>query len=202
HMVQKDNITLKLGCEATTDIIVNEHPDEVFIAVGGENNIPNIDGVHLPHVLNAWEVLNHEQICSGQVIVIGGGMVGSETAEFLAVRGCNVTIVDMIEEVAKEESTTIKPTLFESYTKYNVGILTKMQLQKITANHIECIDENNEPVTIPCDYVIMAAGTKSVDFDISSLKENNINVHVIGDVKKVADINSAIEQGYLVANNI
>lgn len=202
HMITQQGVKLKMGITANAQMLVEEKPDAVIVATGGQNNIPVIPGIELPHVLNAWEVLNHEQICSGNILVIGGGMTGSETAEFLAVRGNQVTIVDMVEEIAKEASTTIKPIVFESYEKYNVGIMTKMKLQNITSNHIVCIDENEEPVTIPCDYVVMAAGTKSVCFDTSLLEKRNITTYVIGDSKEVGDIDKAIEQGYLIANSL
>lgn len=200
--VVKQGVTLQLGKEVCANCIVEQNPDEVIVAVGGKNNIPPIDGVNQPHVLDAWKVLNHEQICSGQVVVIGGGLVGTETSEYLAHNGCQVTIVEMLDEIAKEESTTVKPIVLENFTKYNVGQLTKTKVTKITPNFVECIDENNEPVTIPCDYVVMASGSMSVPFDITPLTNKGIKVHVIGDCKEIGDINNAIEQGYLVANSL
>lgn len=202
NAVVKLGVNLRLGRNVCANCILEENPDEVIVAVGGQNNIPPIEGVKLPHVLDAWKVLNHEQICSGQVVVIGGGLVGSETSEYLANQDCQVTIIEMLDEVAKEESSTVKPTMMEDFTKHNVGLLTKTKVMKITPTHVECVDENDEPVTVPCDYVVMASGSKPVTFDITPLTDKGIPVHVIGDCKKIADINNAIEQGYLTANQI
>ena len=47
--------------------------------------------------------------------VIGGGMVGCETAEYLAARGCKVSVIEMMDKIAAGESTTILPTLLENY---------------------------------------------------------------------------------------
>lgn len=202
HMVTKLGVTMHLGKQATIEDIIEQKPDVVLVAVGGQNAIPPIDGGKLPHVLDAWKVLNHEQVCSGRVLVIGGGLVGSETSEFLANMGCHVTIIEMLEEIAKEESTTVKPIMMADFEKYNVGMLTKTKVTKITPNYVECVDENNETVTVPCDYVVMASGSKVVEFDTTALQSRNIEVKQIGDCNGISDINNAIEQGYIAANEI
>lgn len=202
HMVTKLGVTMHLGKQATIEDIIEQKPDAVFIAVGGQNAIPPIEGKELPHVLDAWKILNHEQVCSGRVVVIGGGLVGSETSEFLASIECHVTIIEMLEEIAKEESTTVKPIMMAGFEKHNVVMLTKTKVTKITPNHVECLDENHEKITVPCDYVVMASGSKVVEFDTTTLQTLNIEVKRIGDCNGISDINNAIEQGYLAANEL
>lgn len=202
HAIMKLGVDIKVGKKVCANCILEQKPDEVIVAVGGQNAIPPINGVDQPHVLDAWKVLNHEQICSGEVVVIGGGLVGCETSEYLANNGCRVTIIEMMEDIAKEESTTVKPTMLEDFSNHNVKILTKTKVTNITPTQVECLDENNELVVVSSDYVVMASGSKSVSFDIAPLQKAGIEVKVIGDCKAIGDINNAIEQGYLAANEL
>ncbi|MFQ6861198.1 MAG: bilirubin reductase, long form [Beduini sp.] len=195
-------VQLRLGHQACAQSVAEEQPDAVIVAVGAHNAIPPIEGHDLPHVYDAWKVLNHERLPGGKVVVIGGGLVGAETAELLTTMGCEVTIVEMMEEIAKEESTTVKPTMFASFEQHHVQLLTKTKVTKITASTVEA--ENEEGlVSLPCDYVILAVGAKPNTFDAQSLIDQGIPVDYVGDCHdRAADINRAIEEGYLAANRI
>lgn len=196
------NIDLRLGKHVTNDDIIKEKPDHVIVAIGASNTTLPIPGVNLAHVLDAWKILNHEQLPSGRIVIIGGGLVGVETAELLAQIGCEITIVEMLEEIAKEESSTVKPIMFENFEKHQVKLLTKTKVTEITKDSIKATNETGQ-ISIPCDYVVLAVGAKPNFFDVSELTSRNIKVDFIGDCnEKAADINNAITQGYLAANNI
>lgn len=195
-------IDIRLGKKVCQKCILNENPDAVIIAVGANNVIPNIQGVDLVNVLDAWKVLDHKQLPSGKVVVIGGGLVGAETTEMLANQGCDVTIVEMMDDIAKEESTTVKPIMLEDFKKHNVKLLTKTKVTTIHSTYVEAENEEGK-TTIPCDYVVLAVGAKPNQFDIDELESKGIAVYVVGDAHdKAADINKAIEEGYLAANQI
>lgn len=195
-------VDLRLGQKVCANCIIKENPDSVIIAAGASNASLPIEGIDLPHVFDAWKVLNHEQLPSGKTVVIGGGLVGAETAELLANSGCEVTIVEMMDEIAKEESSTVKPVMFEDFKEHNVQLLTKTKVTAITSSSVEANAETG-PVSIACDYVILAVGAKPNSFDITPLTDNGIDVHFVGDCnEKAADINKAIEEGYLAANAI
>ncbi len=196
------DVDLRLGQKVCAKCILAENPDSVIVAVGASNAVPPISGSQLPHVYDAWKVLNHEQFPNGKVVIIGGGLVGAETAELLANMGCEVSIVEMIDEIAKEESTTVRPIMFEDFENHHVQLLTKTKVTEITHTTVEAENEDGK-VSIPCDYVVLAVGAKPNAFDVSLLEEKGIDVHVVGDCnQRAADINRAIEEGYLAANSI
>ena len=202
HMVQKLGVDLRLGQKVCAKCVLAEKPDAVIVAVGASSVLPNIKGHDMAHVLDAWKVLSHEEICSGKVTVIGGGLVGCETAEFLAERGCEVTIVEMLDEIAKQESLTVKPVLMDSFKKHHVTLMPKTTVKEITAAGVECSCEE-KTVSIPSDYVVLAVGAKPNTFDTAPLTEAGIVVKIAGDCNgKASDINNAIEQGYLAANEL
>lgn len=196
------DIDLRLGHEVCQKCVIDENPDAVIIATGASNVIPAIKGCDLPHVCDAWKVLNHEQLPSGRVVVIGGGLVGAETAELLAQNGCEVSIVEMMDTIAKEESTTVRPIMMANFEKHDVKQFTKTKVIAITPTTVEAENEEGT-VSLPCDYVVLAVGAKPNDFDITSLRAKGIDIFVVGDChEKAADINRAIEEGYLAANAI
>lgn len=196
------DVNLRLGHEVCPKCVMAENPDVVIVAVGASNAVPPISGHDLPHVYDAWKVLNHEQLPSGRVVVIGGGLVGAETAELLAQMGCQVAIVEMMDTIAKEESTTVRPTMMADFEKHGVQQLTKTKVTAITSTTVEAENEAGT-VSLPCDYVVLAVGAKPNTFDVAPLTDKGIEVHVVGDChERAADINRAIEEGYLAANAI
>lgn len=196
------DVDLRLGHEVCPKCVMAENPDVVIVAVGASNAVPPISGHDLPHVYDAWKVLNHEQLPSGRVVVIGGGLVGAETAELLAQMGCQVAIVEMMDTIAKEESTTVRPTMMADFEKHGVQQLTKTKVTAITSTTVEAENEAGT-VSLPCDYVVLAVGAKPNTFDVAPLTDKGIEVHVVGDChERAADINRAIEEGYLAANAI
>lgn len=201
HEAEMLKVDLRLGKKVTGEDILADHPDEVIVATGAHNFILDIPGKDMPHVQDAWKVLAHKQFPSGRIVVIGGGLVGAETAEYLALKGNDVSVVEMMDTIAKEESTTIRPEMMADFEKHGVKQYTNTKVTAITSQSVEAETAEGN-VSLPCDYVVFAVGAKSEAFDTSVLEENNIHVQVVGDASKVADINSAIESGYLAANSL
>ena len=217
-------VNVVFNTEATPDRLIADGADEVIVAVGGRCATPPIEGVDMPHVMDSWKVLAGEQHPQGRVVVIGGGLVGAETAEYIAQGDCEVTIVEMMGQIAVEESSTVKPFIMEDFTAHNVVVKTNTKVDRITADAVEATETLNPPapagrpgapaptpaadvpepqtqaISIPCDCVVIASGTAPVAFDTAALEERGIKVTLVGDCNgKAADINRAVEEGYLAA---
>ena len=109
--------------------------------MGAHSAAPKIPGIDNVNVADAWKVLAGEQQVYGKVAVIGGGMVGCETAEYLAARGCKVSVVEMMDKIAAGESSTILPTLMENYKAYGVAQYPGHKVMEFTLSAVVC--ENN-----------------------------------------------------------
>ena len=132
HSVISQNVELRLGKKVTQEDILTLNPDAVLVAVGSSNFIPSIDGYNKQMVCDSWKILNGEQQVFGNIVVIGGGMVGCEVAEYLCLQeGNKVSIIEMDNSIAKGESSTILPTLMENFTRNNVEIYTNHKVNKI-----------------------------------------------------------------------
>ena len=90
-------------------------------------------------------MLAGEQHPQGRVVVIGGGLVGAETAEYIAQGDCEVTIVEMMGQIAAEESSTVKPFIMEDFTAHNVVVKTNTKVDRITADAVEATETLNPP---------------------------------------------------------
>lgn len=200
HAIHSEGVKLRLGEMATAKTVLAMSPDTVIVAVGASNFIPPIAGVEGPNVCDAWKVLSGEQQVSGRVAVLGGGMVGCETAEYLAEQGCMVSIVDMRGKIASDVGSTILPTMLELFKKYGVKQFTHHKATNITLGELICENKDGSVVNIPCDYVVMASGSRPVEFDTKILSDSGISVFKVGDCKEVSNISHAIKTGYDAAN--
>ena len=135
--------------------------EAVINAVGAHSAAPRIPGIDNVNVADAWKVLAGEQQVYGTVAVIGGGMVGCETAEYLAARGCKVAVIEMMDKIAAGESTTILPTLLENYKTYGVAQYPGHKVKEFRMDAVLCENKDGAEVTILCDYIVLAMGARS-----------------------------------------
>ena len=159
HAVCKAGVTLRLGAEVSAEDILDTKPDAVIVAVGASSFAPPIPGKNGPNVADAWAVLAGEQQVHDGVAVIAGGMVGCETAEYLAGRGCKVSIVEMMDKIAAGESTN-NPSHADGKNYKTLGVeqYPGHTVKAITMDTLVCEDKEGGKVLIPCDYVVMAVG--------------------------------------------
>ena len=197
HAVCNAGVHLCIGQTRTAEQLKDAGFEAVINAVGAHSAAPRIPGIDSVNVADAWKVLAGEQQVYGTVAVIGGGMVGCETAEYLAARGCKVSVIEMMDKIAAGESTTILPTLLENYKTYGVEQYPSHKVKEFRMDAVVCENKDGAEVTIPCDYIVLAMGARSNEFDAAALEAAGIPVYSIGDAAgKAADISNAIRTGY------
>lgn len=174
--------------------------DDVIIATGAKNVMLKVEGADLPNVVSAWAVLAHKETVFGKVAVIGGGLVGAETAEFLANQGAEVSIIEMAPEIAKGESSTVLPFMKADFAAHGVKEYVNCKVTKITEKEVVCENTaDGGQVAIQADFVVMAVGARPETFDVSGI---TAKIHYCGDCVKPADISNAIRTAYDTANAI
>ncbi|MGN1344998.1 MAG: FAD-dependent oxidoreductase, partial [Traorella sp.] len=161
-------------------------------------------GCDSKNVVSSWDVLDGKVDVKGHCVVIGGGLVGSETAEYVAHKGCEVSIVEMADKIANGESSTILPTMMSDFAQHHVKQYVNTKVDRIANDgHLVVATDTkeNKEVTIDCDMVIMAVGSVKNSFDAEGV---TTPIYYVGDCSKdrTADIASAIRSGYLAANEI
>ncbi len=176
--------------------------DAVIVAVGAHNWALPVPGVDGANVISSWDILAGKAVARGHCAVIGGGLVGTETAEYLLEQGCTVSIVEMMDKVAAGESSTILPTIMADFAKHGVKQYVNTKVTTITEAGVEAVNTaDGSAVSIPCDTVVMAVGSKKNCFDAEGI---TVPVHYAGDCsgERTAGIMEAIRSGYKAANEI
>ena len=200
HAVRCGGVELRLGESATPEGVLALAPDAVILAVGASSVTPPIPGVDGANVRDAWKVLAGAQHVSGRVAIVGGGVVGCETAEHLGSQGYKVSIVEMQGQIAIGLSTTVLPTMLENYRRFGVEQYTGHKVLEIAIGQLICTDKDGRVVRIPCDNVVIASGARPVAFETEGLINQGVEVVMVGDCRDVADISHATKTAYDAAN--
>jgi NADPH-dependent 2,4-dienoyl-CoA reductase/sulfur reductase-like enzyme len=191
-------VNIHLNTPATTEIM--NAADAVIVAVGAHDFVLPIAGADGKQVVSSWDVLAGKAEVSGHCAVIGGGLVGTETAEYLLEKGCSVSIIEMMDKIANGESSTILPTIMADFKAHNVQQYVNTKVSSIEEGCVKALQGENE-ITIPCDMVVMAVGSKKNVLDVSGV---TVPVYYAGDCSgdRTASICEAIRGGYKAANEI
>lgn len=188
---------LCLGQEVTAEMLMTDKPDAVIVATGAQSFAPAIPGRDGVNVADAWDVLAGRREVYGRVAVIGGGLVGCETAEYLARQGCQVSVVEMLDKIADGESGTVLPTLLESFRACGMQQLPGHKVEQIRLDAVVCTDKEGNTVELPCDHVVLALGARPVAFDTKALEEAGVRVVRVGDCAgRAADLDNATKTAY------
>ncbi len=198
----KAGVDIRLNTPATPEALDAIQPDAVVIATGAQPIHLNIPGANLPHVFGSFDVLEERVAPRGKVVVIGGGLVGLEAAEFVSAADpkSEVTVIEMLEEVGKDLPLSRKICVMEQLSQSDMRIVLNAKCVEITPQAVVvCKDGVNEE--IPCDYVVMAVG--SISNDITLLKdyceERGTPYYVIGDAKRARKMIDAVAEAVEVA---
>ena len=174
--------------------------DEVVIAAGAHNmDLPM--PVENSNVVSAWDILNGKEV-TGKCVILGGGLVGAETAEYLANKGHEVTIVEMMERIAAQESQTVLPLMMKDFAEHNVQQMTNTKVASISNNTVKAVNtKDNTEIEIKADTIVAALGSRKNVMDVTGITKP---VHYVGDCsgERTADIASAIRTAYHTANAI
>ena len=190
------DVTFRLGQEFTSQDYNSF--DEVIVAAGANNAIIPVPGKDLPTVASAWDVLAKKEIVFGNVSVIGGGLVGVETAEYLAARGCNVTIIEMMDQIDRDLDPVTKNDTKCMMKSHDVHQLTKTALLEVKADSFLVKGSEGE-YELPFDYGFVCLGMRAKGQLYSQLLEafsdDDVEVINIGDSQRARRIIDGTMEG-------
>ncbi len=190
------DIELKLNTEPSAGEL-NQY-DAVLVAAGAHNMELPVP-VENSNVVSSWDVLKGAGV-TGTCAVLGGGLVGTETAEYLAAQGCKTVIIEMMDKIAAGESATVMPLITKDFEKHGVEQHVNTRVKEIRDNVIYAENtKDHTEMTIHADTIVNALGSKKNEFDVSGI---TVPVTYIGDCsgERTADIAAAVRSGYHAAN--
>ena len=182
EMAMTEGIDIRLSALVTPELLDEIKPDLVIIAIEAEPFELNIPGVKLPHVTNSHDVLDGLVAPKGNVVVVGGGLVGLEVAEYLAEQGSQITVVEMQDGVAKDLGQLRKICVMESMYAHKINTILNAKCTEIKDGAI-ILDVEGVSKEVPCDGIVMAIGVKSRSAEeiITYCNQHNIPHYTIGD---------------------
>ena len=199
---QRRNLSVHLGSRIALMDILNQHPDVVVVATGAEPIQPHIRGLEKIECASAHDVVAGRRNVGQRALVVGGGMVGMETAELLAFRGKEVTVVEILDEIARDMESVTRALLMKRIQDLPVAIMTGTRLRSFEEDTV-VIERNGRKERLPkFDTVIFAVGSKSMDELSEPLRQRGFEVHTIGDALKPRTILDAVHEGFEAGRRI
>jgi 2,4-dienoyl-CoA reductase-like NADH-dependent reductase (Old Yellow Enzyme family)/thioredoxin reductase len=210
RQVQEAGVKVEKDKEVTLEIINEFQPDVVIIATGGAPLVPvDIPGIDEKHVVTAWDVLSGRVFPGPHVLVIGGGKVGCETADYLAhivddlrPGGNRVTVVEMLDNVILDDLSPWRSMLVKRLRSKGVNIITQAKVIEITRDGVKYLGNNKTEILSGFDNVVLAMGTRSTNLLSEKLKDSLIPKFVIGDAEVPRSALEAIAEGAEVGRRL
>ncbi len=150
---------IRLNTTVTTEMIRQERPDAVFVAIGAEMNRPAIPGLGRSNVVWAGDVDTGDAKTGRRVIILGCGLTGAECAINLARNGAEVTMIDMMpsERFLMDASGQVMLSISRLHKEYGIQKLFRTTLKEVTADGVICM-RNDEELYLRGDTVVNALG--------------------------------------------
>lgn len=197
--LQKAGVKVVLGQEVTPETVEQAKPDAVVVAAGGATLIPDMPGIDRDNVVTAEEVLLGRVEVGKRVLIIGGDLVGCETAAFLADKGEKVTIATRKPMMASKLGFGSRMALLYRLGQKKVTMLTSVKYEGITDEGVVLINGEGNRQTIEADTVVIAAGVKPNTQLYEALKDKVPEIYAAGDCVEPGKIVTAIGHGSRVA---
>lgn len=193
-------VVLKTNCEMTPDSPELTEADVIILALGAKSFVPGISGIDKESVIDVMEAHHlDESVLGRKIVVAGGGLSGCDFAVDMAMEGKEVTIVEMLPELAMKENHINRNALLDVLPQYNVNMMTNTKVLEITDDGVWVEEESGEKQFLQADTVVTAFGTKSCRMETEAFLEKYPDCKCIGDCVDIGQVGSAVRAGFFAA---
>lgn len=215
---EKAGVNIKMNTKVTAQMLKEDTPDAVILATGAETLVlPFIKGIENPDIVYGVDCLEGTRPVGHKVLVVGGGMVGAETADFLAEQGHEVAIIEMRDAIGPDVIHEHRIFLMEAFEKYGIKQITSAAVSEIFSDGVSyknAADKSDETIyeARGFDTVVLSMGFSSrythrdgqnVVYDFAEeLKDIVPEVHMVGDAVRARRALDATKEAYEVALNL
>lgn len=197
------HVDIQYGVTADEKMLTDNRFDQVVVATGALPVVPKIEGIDGDQVCLAQEVLKSEkQFRNKKLLVLGAGLVGAETAEFLTEYNNEITLVDMVEQVAPLAPGKVKRKLTSNLLEAGTTLVLNSKVLTINKDGIDYEKAGEKKRLTGYDNIILAFGARPDNGLVKKLKEQQLNVSVIGDAIKAGDAKKAIYEATVLAMSL
>lgn len=195
EQILRSGVEVRLGVRADAALLEELKPDEVVIAAGASPVKLSIPGIKGENVYSHEQVLMGQTALSGEVAVIGGGLVGIECALYLADKGCQVSVVEMKDRIGADISGGQMMDIMINLQTAGIRQVPGALCKAVTEEGVVAETAQGETL-IPGKSVVTAVGSRSVDHTWAEeyCRNQKIPCHIIGDAKEARRALQAIEE--------
>jgi len=199
--MDKLGVRIELGREVTAKLVEEHKPDAVIVATGAVPLVPNIPSIEDKRVVTAWDVLAGAASVKDEAVVIGGGEVGCETAEYLSELGKNATLVEMLRGLALDMELFNRHLLLQRLKEKKITTLMETTFEGVAEEGIAVSDAHGKR-TLKAESIVLAIGSKPNNELAKALKGKVENLYVVGDCVEPRKSLEAIHEGSWAARQI
>ena len=199
--ISRAPITLRLNTEVTPELVGTLSPDVLIAALGARPIIPQIPGINGSHVIGAEDLYNDPEKAGGKLVIIGGGLVGIELSVFMAGRGKQVCIVEVLDELTTDPFGMHSAALMFEMERKGVKIYLSTTVKEITSQGASC-ENAGGPFILEGDTIVYATGQKALRDEAFALSGSAPEFYQIGDCATPRSILAANQEAYTIARNI
>lgn len=197
--LRKLKVTVMMSTELTKEIVEKDKPDAVIVATGGIPFVPHIEGIDMPCVCTAEDMLLGKVEHGSKIIIAGGGEVGCETASLLATTGVwDVTIVEMRPSLAQDMTgvhLATRSILLNLLNENGVKSYVNSKVTKITKEAV-VIEKSGQMISLPADQVVLAMGYRPLCTLADEIADLCDEITSIGGAIKTSNALDAIRDGF------
>lgn len=228
--IRARGIDVRLNCPMDAQEVLEADPDAVVVATGAKPATPDIPGAELPHVCQAWDVLSGRVDVGENVVILGGGATGCETALFLATKGTldgeslrylflhqaeeqdtlmelltrgakRITIVEKLPKIGRDIGPSTRWSVLQDLRRFGVQAIGGAEAKAIEKDAV-ILSRNGKEERLSCDSVVLALGATACNPLEADIKQRIKEVHVIGDAKEPRKALDAVHEGFEVGLRI
>ena len=195
-VAERAGVNLRMDTRVTPEMVIADQPDVLILATGGLPLTINFPGLEDTRWMLASDLLDGGvSVETPSAFVIGGGLVGLETADFLAEGGVQVTLVEMLDQVGGDMDPLAKMMLMKELLKNDVKIHTGCKVLRFTKN-TSVVQHHGDEEEFPVETVVIAIGVRSNRELAEALAESDLETYIIGDAVEPRKALDAIHEGF------
>ncbi|MFC2069688.1 FAD-dependent oxidoreductase [Chloroflexota bacterium] len=202
YMVRASGTVVMLNTEVTPKFVASQNPDVLIAAVGATPIVPDIPGIRSKKVVMASDIHSAGVRTGDKVVIIGGGLVGCDEAVYLARNGKDVTVVEMLDDVARDANRFLKMALMIEFRNLNMKVQANTKCKAVTEEGLLCEGLDGKEVVYKADTVICAVGQKALTSVVDKLRGTAPEFYYIGDCYKPQNVTEAVKAGYDAAMDL
>ncbi len=200
---EKAGVRIVMNHPVTTDFIAAQKPDTVVVATGSTTLILPIPGIDDHAIVHGGDILDGVTAAGKKVLVVGGGMVGCETAAFLGERDHDVTVIEFRDTVGADVIKEHRVYLMEDFKSYGIQEITSAKVVQFYPDGVEYESPDGTRHQVRgYDTVVLSMGYRNHNPFGDALNALSVESYVIGDAQRARRALDATREAYHTALHI